>query len=49
MHSSSDPTRVRFTGPLARYTPGLVEELTLLGYGSTSATIQIQLAPPLSR
>ncbi|MGO1385864.1 MAG: tyrosine-type recombinase/integrase [Arachnia sp.] len=49
MHSISDPTHVRFTGPLARYASGLVEELSLLGYASTSATIQVQLAAHLSR
>lgn len=49
MHSISDPTHVRFTGPLARYASGLVEELSLLVYAATSATIQVQLAAHLSR
>ncbi len=49
MHSISDPTHVRFTGPLARHASGLVEELALLGYATTSATNQVQLAAHLSR
>lgn len=49
MHSIPDPTRVRFTGPLSRYASGLAEELTLLGYAATSATVQVQLAAHLSR
>jgi len=49
MHSTSDPSHVRFTGPLTRFAAGLVEELALLGYTVTSATAQMQLAAHLSR
>lgn len=49
MHSISDPSRVRFTGPLAPFAAGLAAELAVLGYTSTSATIQLQLAAHLSR
>jgi site-specific recombinase XerD len=49
MHSVSDPARVRFGGPLERFATGLAEELASLGYASTSATIQLQLAAHLSR
>src|SRR6186713_2028461 len=49
MHSVPDPSRVRFTGPLAPFAPGLVEELASLGYTTTSATMQMQLAASLSR
>lgn len=49
MHSVSDPSRVRFSGPVAVFAPGLVEELASLGYTATSATMQMQLAASLSR
>lgn len=49
MHSTPDPTHVRFTGPLTRFASGLAEELNALGYTSTSATAQMQLAAHLSR
>jgi len=49
MHSISDPSRVRFTGPLAPLASGLGAELVALGYASTSATNQLQLAAHLSR
>ena len=49
MHSISDPSRVRFTGPLAPFSSALAEELATLGYASTSATTQLQLAAHLSR
>jgi integrase/recombinase XerD len=49
MHSSPDPSHVRFTGPLTRFASGLAEELVLLGYTTTSATAQMQLAAHLSR
>lgn len=49
MHSVPDPSRVRFVGPLAPFAPGLVEELASLGYTTTSATMQMQLAASLSR
>jgi len=49
MHSVSDPSRVRLTGPLAPFAPALVQELASLGYATTSATMQMQLAASLSR
>jgi integrase/recombinase XerD len=49
VHSVPDPSRVRFTGPVAPFAPGLVEELASLGYTTTSATMQMQLAASLSR
>ncbi|MEI2779438.1 MAG: transposase [Tetrasphaera sp.] len=49
MHSISDPSRVRFIGPLTPLAPGLAAELLALGYASTSATNQLQLAAHLSR
>lgn len=49
MHSTPDPSHVRFTGPLTRFASGLAGELVLLGYTATSATAQMQLAAHLSR
>ncbi len=49
MHSVSDPSRVRFTGPLAPYAAGLAAELSALGFASSSATNQLQLVAHLSR
>ena len=49
MHSVSNPSRVRFVGPVAPFAPGLLEELVSLGYATTSATMQMQLAASLSR
>lgn len=49
MHSISNPERVRFTGPLAPLAAGLTAELAALGYTTTSATTQLQLAAHLSR
>jgi integrase/recombinase XerD len=49
MHSISDPSRVRFTGPLAPLASGLGAELAASGYASTSTTNQLQLAAHLSR
>lgn len=49
MHSVPDPSRVRFTGPVAPFAPGLVEDLASFGYTTTSATMQMQLAASLSR
>ena len=49
MHSTPDPSHVRFTGPLARFASGLVEELAVLGYTTTSATAQMLVAAHLSR
>ncbi|HEY8827678.1 MAG TPA: site-specific integrase [Jatrophihabitantaceae bacterium] len=49
MHSTPDPSHVRFSGALTRFASGLAEELALLGYTATSATAQMQLAAHLSR
>lgn len=49
MHSVLEPARVRFSGPLAPFAAGLVQELSSLGYATTSATNQMQLAAHLSR
>lgn len=49
MHSVSDPSRVRFTGPLAQYAAALAGELESLGYARTSAAAQLRLAAHLSR
>jgi integrase/recombinase XerD len=49
MHSVSVPANVRFSGPLTPFAAGLVQELSSLGYASTSATVQMQLAAHLSR
>lgn len=49
MHSSPEPARVRFSGPLAPFTSGLAHELSALGYASASVTNQLQLAAHLSR
>jgi len=49
MHSTPDPSHVRFTGPLTPFATGFAEELTRLGYTTTSAAIQMHLAAHLSR
>jgi len=49
MHSTPDPSHVRFTGPLTPFAPGFAEELARLGYTTTSATMQMHLAAHLSR
>ena len=49
MHSVPDPSRVRFDGPVAPFAPDLAVELASLGYTTTSATMQMQLAASLSR
>lgn len=49
MHSSSNPSRVRFSGPLAPYALGLRQELASLGYAASSAATLLQLAAHLSR
>jgi integrase/recombinase XerD len=49
MHSVPEPARVRFSGPLAPFAAGLVQELSSLGYTTSSATVQLQLAAHLSR
>ena len=48
MHSTPDPSHVRFTGPLTRFASELAEELVLLGYTATSATAQLHFAAHLS-
>lgn len=49
MHSISNPSRVRFSGPLAPYATGLRQELASLGYAASSAANLLQLAAHLSR
>lgn len=49
MHSIANPRGVRFTGPLAPVAAGLREYLGGLGYASSTATLQLQLAAHLSR
>jgi integrase/recombinase XerD len=49
MHSVANPSGVRFVGPVAPFAPALVVELASLGYATTSATMQMQLAASLSR
>lgn len=49
MHSVPDPSHVRFSGPLTPFAPGFAEELSRLGYTSTSAAMQMQLVAHLSR
>jgi integrase/recombinase XerD len=49
MHSISNPSQVRFSGPLAPYAMGLTQELASLGYATSSAANLMQLAAHLSR
>lgn len=49
MHSVSDPSRVRFSGPLTMFAGGLADELAALGFATTSATNKLRLAAHLSR
>ncbi len=49
MHSTPNPSRVGFTGPLALFAHGLEQELAELGYTTTTATAVLQLAAHLSR
>lgn len=49
MHSISNPSGVRFTGPLTPFAADLRAELAALGYATTSAVIQLGLAAHLSR
>lgn len=49
MHSTPDPSHVRFTGPLTPFALGFAEELSRQGYTTTSATMQMHLAAHLSR
>jgi len=44
-----DPSRVRVSGPLARFAPGFVGELARLGYTPVSAAAQVRLLAHLSR
>ena len=50
MHSTPNPSRVRFTGPLASFAPGLVDEFARLGYPVSTAmimpTIRTAIPPP---
>ena len=39
MHSTPNPSRVRFTGPLAPFAPGLVDEFARLGCPVSTAMI----------
>ena len=49
MQSTPNPSRVRFTGPLAPFAPGLVDEFARLGYPASTATAKMQFAAHLSR
>src|SRR5664279_3180945 len=49
MHSTPNPSRVRFTGPLAPFAAGLVDEFARLGYPASTATAKMQFAAHLSR
>ena len=44
-----DPSRVRVTGPFARYAPGFVAELVGAGYRPNAAVVQLRLLAHLSR
>lgn len=48
-HSIHNPFAVRFGGPLAPLASGFREELTALGYATSSATEQLHVAAHLSR
>ncbi len=48
-HSIHNPFAVRFGGPLAPLASGFREELTALGYATSSATEQLRVAAHLSR
>ena len=39
MHSTPNPSRIRFTGPLTPFAPGLVDEPVRLGYPVSTAMI----------
>lgn len=49
MHSVNDPSKVRFTGPLAPFASGLASELATLGFAPSSAANQLRLAAHVSR
>jgi integrase/recombinase XerD len=48
-HSIHNPDAVRFVGPLAPLAAELKGEFVRLGYATSSATVQLQLAAHLSR
>ena len=48
-HSIHNPDGVRFVGPLAPLAAELKGEFTRLGYATSSATAQLQLAAHVSR
>ena len=49
MSGVPNPSRVRVSGLLAGYVPGLVVRLEVLGYQSSSATGKVHLFADLSR
>lgn len=49
MHGICDPSKVRFSGPLAPFASGLAAELNAMGYATTSAANKLRLAVHLSR
>ncbi len=49
MHSICDPSKVRFSGPLAPFASGLAAELDAMGYATTSTAEKLRLAAHLSR
>ncbi len=49
MHSVSDPSRVRMSGPVVGFAEGLVHELRSLGYATTTASELMRLTAHLSR
>lgn len=48
-HSIHNPDGVRFVGPLAPFAAALKGEFVRLGYATSSATVQLQLAAHVSR
>ena len=49
MSGASDPSRVGMSGPLVGFYDGLVGELEVLGYATTTASELMRLAAHLSR
>jgi len=47
MHSTPNPSRIRFTGPLAPFAPGLVDEFVRLGYPVSTAMITPAIGNPI--
>ena len=41
MQSTPNPSKVRFTGPLAPFAAGLVDEFARLGYPASTATAKM--------